>query len=38
MKEKLNPEIEAYIKKLKGNIFYVNNSEELKSTIKECLT
>ncbi len=38
MKEKLNPEIEAYIKKLKGNIFYVNNPEELKSTIKDCLT
>ena len=34
-KEKLNQEIEAYIKKLKGNIYYVNNPEELKKTLEE---
>jgi len=33
LKEKLNYEIEAYIKKLKGNIYYVNNAAELKTQI-----
>lgn len=33
MKENLNFEIEAYIKKLGGNVYYVNNPEELKSVL-----
>ena len=35
LKEKLNYEIEAYIRKLKGEIYYVNSSKELYSKLKD---
>ncbi|MCD6590612.1 MAG: hypothetical protein J7K72_01425 [Candidatus Aenigmarchaeota archaeon] len=35
IKERLNFEIEAYIKKLNGNIYYVKNSEELKEVLEK---
>jgi len=34
VKERLNFEIEAYIKKLNGNVYYVENSEELKEILE----
>lgn len=38
MKEKLNPEIEAYINRLKGKIYYINNPEELKSILARLIS
>lgn len=35
MKEKLNYEIEEYIKKLKGVIYYINDANELKSVLEK---
>ncbi|MCK4730156.1 MAG: hypothetical protein KAT28_02450 [Candidatus Aenigmarchaeota archaeon] len=38
VKEKLNFEIEAYIKKLSGEIHYVNDSQELKSVLDKLIS
>ncbi len=35
LKGKLNSEIETYIKKLNGNVYYVNNSNELKKVLEK---
>jgi len=35
VKEKLNYEIESYIKKLKGHVFYVKDSKELKDILEK---
>ncbi len=36
VKEKLNAEIEAYIKKVGGDVVYVRNPQELKKALEEC--
>ncbi|RLE39364.1 hypothetical protein DRJ17_01425 [Candidatus Woesearchaeota archaeon] len=38
VKEKLNYEIEEYIRKLNGKIYYVKNSEELKAVLEKLKT